>query len=486
MSRPHVQVILADHILPGTLREAIRRTGASASFRPLVEAVRAPAGGATDAVVVVVPDNVGELTRSLRVLFDRLADRPRATLLLKSSGGFVPRLAHPATLPVTFGCATDTPGLTARLTTMLEMRASLDRLHQDAVTNRRAEESVTQRYAGQLRLASQVQRDLIPKALPSFGRVSFATLYRPADYVSGDIYDVHRLDETQVAVALADATGHGIPAALLTVFIKRALRGREASNGGYRLLRPDEVLARLNEELLETDLSDCSFVAATYAALDTETLELTLARAGAPYPILRRADGRLELLHPAGGVAGVYAGATFELEHVQLAPGDAVVFCSDGLERIVQPYSAIQDMAGAFARAADVLRAPERLQTGSGVNRRCRRGIAVMSGVACAPVLAAVVEAEDGGGSDPIDSTRPDEPPEVGGSEQPVCEKRALACRERIGPRGDSLLSTPWCRVLANSGPRAALDQLTLRCAALRRMGHPLDDLTVVAMQVQS
>ena len=256
MPRPHIQVIMGDATIPRGLRDAIGQTGASASFRPLGDVLRLGQAPVADAVVIVVPDDMGDLARSLRVLLERLADRPRAVLVLKAAGGAVPRVPHPRTVPVTFGCGLGADELGARLATMLAMRAPLEALHGGMLANRKSEETATRRFNGQLRLASQVQRELISDTLPAFGPVSFSAVFRPAEYVSGDIYDVHRLDEENLAVAVADATGHGIPAALLTVFIKRALRGKEIENGRYRILRPDEVLTRLNEELLDADLSD--------------------------------------------------------------------------------------------------------------------------------------------------------------------------------------------------------------------------------------
>ena len=157
---------------------------------------------------------------------------------------------------------------------------------------------------------------------------------------------MHRLDEENLAVAVADATGHGIPAALLTVFIKRALRGKEIEDGRYRIMRPNEVLIRLNEELLDAQLSDCSFVAATYAVLNTRTLTVALARAGSPYPIVRRNSGLLELLRPAGGVVGVTPDARFAVETLQLDPGDALLITSDGLDSVAIPHAAASGVAG--------------------------------------------------------------------------------------------------------------------------------------------
>src|SRR5439155_6744829 len=84
------------------------------------------------------------------------------------------------------------------------------------------------------RLAARLQQDFLPKSLPRIGRVAFHTVFRPAGYVSGDLYDVMRLDEKHVGFYVADAVGHGMPAALLTMFLKMALVTKEIIAGGYR------------------------------------------------------------------------------------------------------------------------------------------------------------------------------------------------------------------------------------------------------------
>ena len=109
----------------------------------------------------------------------------------------------------------------------------------------------------ELRLAARLQRDFLPKSLPQLGDVRFHTLFRPAGYVSGDIYDVMRLDEQHVAFYIADAVGHGMPAALLTMFLKHALATKEIYGGGYRLLKPSESMARLNEALRRAKPCSC-------------------------------------------------------------------------------------------------------------------------------------------------------------------------------------------------------------------------------------
>ncbi len=159
---------------------------------------------------------------------------------------------------------------------------------------------------GQLRLASQVQRDLLPDPLPNLDGIDCRTLYCPAGYVSGDTYDIARIDETHVAISLADATGHGVPAALLTVLIKHYFRGKEVLDGSYRIIPPDEVLSRLNRDLIDTNLSQCQFVAGLHSVYDTTTRHIVWARGGAPYPILIRQGQFARQVRSAGGLIGAF------------------------------------------------------------------------------------------------------------------------------------------------------------------------------------
>ena len=76
------------------------------------------------------------------------------------------------------------------------------------------------------------------RRLPEVGPIRFGALYRPATWVSGDIYDVVRLDETHVGFYVADAVGHGMPAALLTMFIKKALLTKRILGHTYEILPP--------------------------------------------------------------------------------------------------------------------------------------------------------------------------------------------------------------------------------------------------------
>jgi sigma-B regulation protein RsbU (phosphoserine phosphatase) len=189
-----------------------------------------------------------------------------------------------------------------------------------------------QRLDEELRLASRLQRDFLPKSLPEVGRVRFHTLFRPASYVSGDLYDVMRLDETHVGFYVADAVGHGMPAALLTMFMKRALETKEIRRDGYRLLNPSETMSKLNDALVDQNLSQATFATALYGTINTETMEMSFARGGHPNPVMLSKEGTLTTLDADGGLLGIFAGDTYTDGHAQLGKGDRLFIFTDGIE----------------------------------------------------------------------------------------------------------------------------------------------------------
>lgn len=213
---------------------------------------------------------------------------------------------------------------------LLALQLEVDLLrHREA-----AQRADIRRLDDELRLAASLQCDL-HASLPAAKDVDIHVLYRPADVISGDTYDVTRLDESHIAITVADATGHGLPAGLLSVFVKRSLCGKELTGDGYRLLDPDEVLARANADILGTELQECQFVTALYAVYDETTRILTWARAGAPYPILVRAGEPPQHLFSDGPLLGVLPHAPFEMVELRLKPGDTVLFHTDGLETLL-------------------------------------------------------------------------------------------------------------------------------------------------------
>ena len=298
------------------------------------------------AAILVAPHTYfnGHQKDLVRVL-DELVERQIGAIVLTTSDDDL-QLAHKmcsadGLMAVPLNCNPDE--LNGRLAGLAAARPIIDQLQRENHMLRKFDNGLNTQITQideEMRLAARLQVDFLPRSLPACDNVSFNVLFRPASYVSGDIYDASRLDEDHVAFFVADAVGHGMPAALLTIFIKRTLQTKEITSNGYRLILPDEALAHLNNELVTQQLSLCQFVTMAYGILNTKTLELQWARAGHPLPMRLHADGKVEELELDGALLGVFEDEKFPLQKVQLKAGDSLLIYSDGFE------SAFNDASG--------------------------------------------------------------------------------------------------------------------------------------------
>jgi serine phosphatase RsbU (regulator of sigma subunit) len=185
----------------------------------------------------------------------------------------------------------------------------------------------------ELLLAAMVQREFLPRELPPVHGVRFAAMWRPSNYVSGDIYDIIRLGPDHVGVFVADASGHGVPAALTTMVICRSLCTDEITGDTQRILEPGEVLARLNADMLRRGGPTARFATAVYGLVDCRARTLTLAGAGHPPPLLLRRDGTTRPMETGGGLLGVFPGEAYDQIELELRDGDCLLLYSDGFEQ---------------------------------------------------------------------------------------------------------------------------------------------------------
>lgn len=205
----------------------------------------------------------------------------------------------------------------------------------------------------EMRLAGRLQSEFMPRQLPEVNGSEFSVLFRPAGYVSGDIFDAARLDEAHVGFYIADVMGHGMPAALLTMFIKRAIHMKEIFEGQYRVVPPNEVLRHLNAEICSQQFSGNHFATIAYCVVNTKTLLMQYARAGHPLPLKIGAHD-ISPLAADGALLGIFPDEEFALETRQLYHGDHVLLYSDGFE------FAFGDGSG--AASADYMREFEQLR----------------------------------------------------------------------------------------------------------------------------
>jgi sigma-B regulation protein RsbU (phosphoserine phosphatase) len=231
-----------------------------------------------------------------------------------------------------------TPGavLCARLHGMLHRQREINRLRGDIAVARASHLGLGDEVAKmheELQLAAHAQRELLPEGLPTVHGVSVAALWRPAQYVSGDIYDVIPLDDDHVGLFLADAVGHGVSAALMTMVICQSLITRVRDGSSWRILGPGEVLSRLNQQMLRHRMHPSRFATAVYVVIDCRYRRMALAGAGHPPPLLVHEDGRVDPMTTGGGLLGVFEDETYDQVEVDLSLGDHLLLYTDGFEQ---------------------------------------------------------------------------------------------------------------------------------------------------------
>ena len=185
----------------------------------------------------------------------------------------------------------------------------------------------------ELASAASIQREYMPNALPEISGIDLGVVYRPASYVSGDIYDIIELDEDHTGFFLADAVGHGVPAALMTMVITQGLHKIDGKGEQARFVQPSEALRRLNNTMTEHQGEQARFATAVYAIHNKKTNEITIAGAGHPPSLLVRSDtGEVEQIESDGPLLGVFPDVEFGQETVTMRPGDVFIMYSDGFE----------------------------------------------------------------------------------------------------------------------------------------------------------
>jgi len=195
-----------------------------------------------------------------------------------------------------------------------------------------------ERIEQELKVAREIQHASLPKKVPTLKGWQISPFYQPAREVGGDFYDFHLLSEGLLGVVVGDATGKGVPAALVMSttcgMLQLAARALDSTS-------PGEVLAQVNETLFAR-IPPNMFVTCFYAILEPESGSLSYANAGHDLPYLRH--GRhAEELRARGMPLGLMSGMSYEEGEASLRQEDKVLFYSDGL---VEAHDAEGDMFG--------------------------------------------------------------------------------------------------------------------------------------------
>jgi steroid delta-isomerase-like uncharacterized protein len=189
-----------------------------------------------------------------------------------------------------------------------------------------------QSIAQELRVARSIQEASLPKEVPTLEGWEISPRYQPAREVGGDFYDFHFLSEGRLGVVVGDATGKGVPAALVMSTTCGML---QVTAGALDSSSPGEVLAQVNETLFSR-IPQNMFVTCFYAILDPKSGTLRYANAGHDLPYLHR-DGNAEELKARGMPLGLMPAMGYEEKEIVLHSGEAALLYSDGLVEAHDP-----------------------------------------------------------------------------------------------------------------------------------------------------
>ena len=193
--------------------------------------------------------------------------------------------------------------------------------------------SERERIEQELKVARDIQQASLPKEVPELEGWQISPYYQPAREVGGDFYDFFELEDGRMGVVVGDATGKGIPAALVAEASSNMLR---AVAQALDSSSPGEVLERVNETLMAR-IPPNMFVTCFYAILDLENGSLRYANAGHDLPYLRRRGSDCEELRARGMPLGLMGGMSYEQKEIVLDAGETALFYSDGLVEAHDP-----------------------------------------------------------------------------------------------------------------------------------------------------
>lgn len=219
-------------------------------------------------------------------------------------------------------------------------------IQSDVTARRLAEERLAKanrEMQRDLEAAARIQQSLLPTTLPELANLEVAWHYRPSRELGGDTLNILRLDDRTVALYLLDVSGHGVPAALLSVTLAHTLSPYpersvlfDAAGDRWVPAQPAAVAARLNERF-KLDSSAPLFFTMFYALFDEKTQTLRAVVAGHPPLVLVRENGDLGFLHSNGPPIGLVEGITFVEQEIALNPGDRFFVYTDGLNEAEDP-----------------------------------------------------------------------------------------------------------------------------------------------------
>ncbi len=195
---------------------------------------------------------------------------------------------------------------------------------------------INQKLLEDLEYARDIQKAILPEKLPNSDQVDFLAQYFPAERVSGDFYNIFRLDDKHIGMYIGDVSGHGVPAAMLTVFLNQSIKTtKEVEGNRLEIINPSKVLENLYELYNKVHFKNETYILVLYAIYNTETNELMYSSAGMnAQPLIIKNTTEVQELEirglPICKLADICP-ADYTDRKIKLEKGDKVFFYTDGL-----------------------------------------------------------------------------------------------------------------------------------------------------------
>jgi serine phosphatase RsbU (regulator of sigma subunit) len=196
-----------------------------------------------------------------------------------------------------------------------------------------------------MKSAAILQRSLLPHTILKVKGLSFVNRYLPCDSIGGDFYNIFRIDEDTIGLFIADVSGHGIPSAMITVFLKQEISYHVKDvmqHGQYSVVRPKEVLRRLNRSFIANKIGEGAyFVTIVYCTYNFKEKELIVSLAGHhALPIIKRNNADIKTVELQGFPIGWFdTEEEYTEKRYKLEAGDSFFLYTDGLLDIVREAS---------------------------------------------------------------------------------------------------------------------------------------------------
>lgn len=288
----------------------------------------------TDAVIVA-PCSCDQADAVLQGLLILLATAGLPTIFLRGDGDATDLVVPDGLID----CPDNAPPdfLCGMLIGMLARESELDLLRSQIDSEVVAHDEMTvslRRLERELASAGRVQEATLRSLPEPIHGVTMAVLWRPLAWVSGDVYEVRRVDDDRILMVLGDACGHGLPAAMLGEVLRRACDDATRPGG---VPAPAMVLEYLNAALLAARNDVAPFATALSILLNARTGVVTCAAAGHPSPIIVDGSGTARRPWCEGPALGIFNDATWKQTSRQLLAHDRLLLITDGIEDLIAP-----------------------------------------------------------------------------------------------------------------------------------------------------